>query len=249
MKKYGLIGYPLRHSFSIGYFNEKFRAEGIDAEYVNFEIPTIAEFTGIVVENPTLAGLNVTIPYKEQVIPYLHELDKDTAEIGAVNVIKIVRKKGKIKLIGYNSDIIGFTQSIEPLLMPHHKKALILGTGGAAKSVFHGLKNLGISSVYVSRTRQKDMLTYEDLTPEVMKEHTVIVNCTPVGMYPKVDYCPDIPYDEITPNHLLYDLLYNPNVTLFMKKGEAKGATTKNGLEMLLLQAFAAWDIWNSPEE
>lgn len=246
MQKYGLIGYPLKHSFSIGYFNEKFRSEGIDAEYINFEIPQINDFMEIIEENPNLQGLNVTIPYKEQVIPFLNELDPDTAKIGAVNVIKIIRQKNKVKLIGYNSDIIGFTQSIQPLLQPHHKKALILGTGGASKAVFHGLKNLGIESTFVSRIHKtKDVLTYEELTPEVMKEHTVIVNCTPVGMYPKVDFCPDIPYEELTPNHLLYDLLYNPNVTLFMKKGEERGAVTKNGLEMLLLQAFAAWEIWN----
>lgn len=250
MQKYGLIGYPLRHSFSIGYFNEKFNAEGINAEYLNFEIPTINDFMEVIHENPTLAGLNVTIPYKEQVIPFLDELEKDTAAIGAVNVIKIIRKKGKIKLKGYNSDIIGFTQSIEPLLLPHHKKALILGTGGSAKAAFHGLKNLGIEATYVSRTpsTQKGVITYQDITPEVMAEHMVIVNCTPVGMYPKVDFCPDIPYEHLTPDHLLYDLLYNPNVTLFMKKGEAQGAATKNGLEMLLLQAFAAWEIWNTPE-
>lgn len=245
MQKYGLIGYPLRHSFSIGYFNEKFRAEGIDAEYINYEIPKIGELSVIIAENPTLKGLNVTIPYKEQVIPYLNELDRDTAQIGAVNVIKIIRNKGKVKLIGYNSDIAGFTQSIEPLLMPHHKKALILGTGGSAKAIFHGLKKLGVAGTYVSREKKQGMLTYGDLTPGVMKEHTVIINCTPVGMYPKVNSCPDIPYDELTPDHLLYDLLYNPNTTLFMKKGEAKGAVTKNGLEMLLLQAFVAWDIWN----
>ena len=220
MQKYGLIGYPLRHSFSIGYFNEKFKSENIDAEYVNFEIPNINDFMEVIEENPNLCGLNVTIPYKEQVIPFLDELDKDTAKIGAVNVIKIIRQpKGKVKLVGYNSDIIGFTQSIEPLLQPHHKKALILGTGGASKAVYRGL--------------------------EIMQEYTIIVNCTPVGMYPKVDFCPDIPYDQLTPNHLLYDLLYNPNETLFMKKGEAHGAVTKNGLEMLLLQAFAAWEIWN----
>ena len=221
MEKYGLIGYPLRHSFSIGYFNEKFRSEGINAEYVNFEIPNINDF--------------------------LNELDRDTAKIGAVNVIKIIRQpKGKVKLVGYNSDIIGFTQSIQPLLQPQHKKALILGTGGASKAVYHGLKNLGIESVFVSRTHKTDdMLTYEELTPEIMEEYTVIVNCTPVGMYPKVDFCPNIPYELLTPNHLLYDLLYNPNVTLFMKKGEAQGAVTKNGLEMLLLQAFAAWEIWH----
>lgn len=244
MEKYGLIGYPLRHSFSIGYFNEKFRAEGIDAEYINFEIPNIKDFEKVIAENPTLCGLNVTIPYKEQIIPYLDELDKDTEAIGAVNVVKIVHQKGKTKLIGYNSDIIGFTQSIESLLQPHHKKALILGTGGAAKSVFHGLKKLGVEGTYVSRTSQKGILTYEELTPEVMKEYTVVVNCTPLGMYPNVDVCPDIPYEELTDKHLLYDLLYNPNITLFMKKGEKQGAVVKNGLEMLLLQAFAAWDIW-----
>lgn len=247
MDKYGLIGYPLKHSFSIGYFNEKFQAENIDAEYVNFEIPRIEDFMEVIEENPNLCGLNVTIPYKEQVIPYLDELDKDTAKIGAVNVIKIIRPgKGRIKLVGYNSDIIGFTQSIEPLLQPQHTKALILGTGGASKAVYHGLANLGIRSTFVSRTKKSDnILTYNELTPEIMQGHTVIVNTTPLGMYPKVDFCPDIPYDQLTPNHLLYDLLYNPSETLFMKKGMERGATVKNGLEMLLLQAFAAWEIWH----
>lgn len=247
MDKYGLIGYPLGHSFSMGYFNEKFKAEHIDATYVNFEIPSIDNFMGVIEENPNLCGLNVTIPYKQQVIPYLNELDKDTEQIGAVNVIKIIRQpKGKVKLVGYNSDIIGFTQSIEPLLRPTHKKALILGTGGASKAVFHGLKNLGIEPTFVSRTKKNEkVLTYEELTPEIMATHTVIVNATPVGMFPKVDFCPEIPYDCLTSDHLLYDLLYNPNETLFMKKGEAQGAVVKNGLEMLLLQAFHAWEIWN----
>lgn len=245
MQKYGLVGYPLKHSFSIGYFNEKFSSEKIEAEYINFEIPDINNFPEIIEANPNLHGLNVTIPYKEKVIPYLDELDKQTAAIGAVNVIKIIRNKGgKPKLIGYNSDIIGFTQSIQPLLQSHHKKALILGTGGASKAVFHGLKNLSIEAKFVSRTARFGMLTYEELNAEIIKEYTVIVNCTPVGMYPKVDACPDIPYEAITSEHILYDLLYNPNITLFMKKGEAKGAVTKNGLEMLLLQAFAAWEIW-----
>lgn len=245
MQKYGLVGYPLKHSFSIGYFNEKFSSEKIEAEYINFEIPDINNFPEIIQANPNLHGLNVTIPYKEKVIPYLDELDKQAAAIGAVNVIKIIRNKGgKPKLIGYNSDIIGFTQSIQPLLQSHHKKALILGTGGASKAVFHGLKNLGIEAKFVSRTARFGMLTYEELNAEIIKEYTVIVNSTPVGMYPKVDACPDIPYEAITSEHLLYDLLYNPNITLFMKKGEAKGAVTKNGLEMLLLQAFAAWEIW-----
>ena len=244
MKKFGLIGYPLGHSFSKNFFNEKFHSEDIDAEYVNFEIPSISEFPTVLLTNPELIGLNVTIPYKEQIIPYLDELDADAAAIGAVNVIKIIRQKGKTKLIGYNSDIIGFTQSIEPLLETQHKKALILGTGGSSKAIYHGLKKLGIDAKFVSRTPQDGMFTYEDLTPEVMDEYKVIVNCTPVGMYPRADEYPNIPYEYLTPNHLLYDLLYNPDTTLFMKKGADKGAVTKNGLEMLLLQAFASWDIW-----
>ena len=244
MKKFGLIGYPLGHSFSKNFFNEKFHSEDIDAEYVNFEIPSISEFPTVLLTNPELIGLNVTIPYKEQIIPYLDELDADAAAIGAVNVIKIIRQKGKTKLIGYNSDIIGFTQSIEPLLETQHKKALILGTGGSSKAIYHGLKKLGIDAKFVSRTAQSGMFTYEDLTPEVMNEYKIIVNCTPVGMYPRADEYPNIPYEYLTPNHLLYDLLYNPDTTLFMKKGADKGAVTKNGLEMLLLQAFASYDIW-----
>lgn len=246
MKKFGLIGYPLGHSFSKNFFNEKFRSENICAEYVNFEIPTIEDFNKVLKANPTLCGLNVTIPYKEQVIGYLDELDKDAAAIGAVNVIKIDRSKGKLKLIGYNSDVLGFTQSIEGLLEPHHKKALILGTGGASKAINYGLKQLGLETLFVSRNRHNDnTITYSELTPEIMNDYKVIVNCTPVGMYPKADECPDIPYECITPEHLLYDLLYNPDTTLFMKKGSDNGAIVKNGLEMLLLQAFGAWDIWN----
>lgn len=245
MKKYGLIGYPLGHSFSKNFFNEKFHSESINAEYVNFEIPSIKELPSVLLANPNLVGLNVTIPYKEQVISYLDELDKDAAAIGAVNVIKIVNQKGKTKLIGYNSDVIGFTQSIEPLLESQHKKALILGTGGASKAINYGLTKLGLECKFVSRSPREGMLTYETLTPEIMDEYKVIVNCTPVGMYPHADKYPDIPYECLTPNHLLYDLLYNPDTTLFMKKGADRGAVTKNGLEMLLLQAFGAWDIWN----
>ena len=245
MQKYGLIGYPLKHSFSIGYFNEKFKAENIDAEYVNFEIPRIEDFMEVIEENPNLCGLNVTIPYKEQVIPYLDELDKDTAKIGAVNDIKIIRlPKGKVKLVGYNSDIIGFKRSIEPLLNETHRKALILGTGGASKAVFQGLKQLGVGATLVSRKPKEHCITYEEITPKTMQQYTVIVNTTPLGMYPNINACPDIPYDLLTPDHLLYDLLYNPDETLFMKKGKEKGAVVKNGLEMLLLQAFAAWEIW-----
>lgn len=245
MKKYGLIGYPLGHSFSKNYFNEKFYSEDIDAEYVNFEIPSVDLLLSIIRNNQNLTGLNVTIPYKEKVISYIDKLDDDAQKIGAVNVIKIVREADKTNLIGYNSDILGFTGSIEQLLKPHHKKALILGTGGASKAIFYGLNKLGIESKFVSRKKHENMFTYEDLNKEIMDEYTVIVNCTPVGMYPHENECPNIPYEFINSNHLLYDLLYNPDTTLFMKKGSEKGATTKNGLEMLLLQADAAWNIWN----
>ena len=245
MKKYGLLGYPLGHSFSRNYFNQKFEAERIDAEYLNFEIPEIKEIKNVIKENPELNGLNVTIPYKEQVIPYLDDLDEDARLIGAVNVIKFSKGLfGKVKLKGYNSDIIGFKQSIEPLLKEHHRKALILGTGGASKAVFQGLKQLGVASTFVSRKAKEYCITYEEITPKVMEQYTVIVNTTPLGMYPNVNACPDIPYDLLTSDHLLYDLLYNPDETLFMRKGKVKGAVVKNGLEMLLLQAFAAWEIW-----
>ncbi len=245
-KLYGLIGFPLIHSFSQNYFNQKFEAENIDAKYVNFEIPDIGDFMEVISENPNLCGLNVTIPYKEKIIPYLNEIDEDAAKIGAVNVIKIIRgKNNQIKFKGYNSDIIGFCDSLRPLLKSCHTRALVLGTGGAAKAVVRGLENIGIKSTYVSRSKREGMLTYSELTPEVMSSHKIVVNTTPLGMYPHMDECPDIPYECLTPDHLCYDLLYNPDVTLFMKKAAEYGAETKNGLEMLLLQAFAAWNIWN----
>lgn len=245
-KIYGLIGYPLTHSFSQNYFNQKFRNENIDAEYVNFEIPDIGDLMEVISENPNLHGLNVTIPYKEQVIPYLDEIDEDAAQIGAVNVIKFIRNKNSVIFKGYNSDIIGFCDSIAPLLTPNRNKALILGTGGAAKAVYHGLKKLGVEPIYVSRNKQEGMLTYGELTNDIMAEYKVIVNTTPLGMYPRMDECPNIPYQCLTKEHLCYDLLYNPDVTLFMKRAEENGAEVKNGLEMLLLQAFAGWNIWNS---
>jgi len=246
MDRYGLIGFPLKHSFSKDYFNSKFASEGIDAEYVNFEITSIKELKSIIKNNPQLKGINVTIPYKEQVIPYLDKLNDNARLIGAVNVIKIDRQKKKTILTGFNSDIIGFKKSIEPLLQPHHKQALVLGAGGSAKAIFYGLQQLGISATYVSREKSFDkVLLYSELSPEVMEAHKIIVNCTPVGMWPKTDDCPAIPYNLITAEHFLYDLLYNPNETLFMKKGEEQGALVKNGLEMLLLQAFAGWSFWN----
>ncbi len=246
-KIYGLIGYPLGHSFSQDFFNKKFESERINARYVNFEIPQIEDVANVLSNNSFLMGLNATIPYKQQVIPYLDDMDDEARKIGAVNVIRIQRKaNGDIaSLKGYNSDIIGFVNSISSLLKPTHSKALILGTGGASKAVYHGLLKLGIEPTFVSRTAAKGRLTYADLTPEVMKEHTVVVNTTPLGMFPHVDEAPDIPYECLTPGHLCYDLLYNPDVTIFMKKSAEHGAVTKNGLEMLLMQAFAAWDIWN----
>lgn len=248
-KIYGLIGYPLGHSFSQDFFNKKFASEYINAEYVNFEIPKIEDLKNSVLRTPGLTGFNVTIPYKEQIIPYLDEIDEEAAKIGAVNVVKVYRNaKGDItKLKGFNSDIIGFTESIGAFLKPWHKKALILGTGGAAKAVYHGLAKLGIEPVYVSRTPGQGKLTYSDLTPEMMAEYTVIVNTTPLGMYPNMDKCADIPYECLTDKHLCYDLLYNPDETLFMKKSAQQGAVTKNGLEMLLMQAFGAWNIWSQP--
>jgi shikimate dehydrogenase len=244
-KIYGLIGFPLTHSFSQNYFNQKFQAENIAARYLNFELPDIGDFMEVLSEYPELNGMNVTIPYKEQVIPYLNELDEDAAKIGAVNVIKFIRVKNSLKLKGYNSDVIGFSDSIAPLLGERHKKALVLGTGGASKAIVRGLENLGVEPTLVSRTPRQGVLTYGDLTAEVMADHLVIVNTTPLGMYPHMDACPDIPYELLTPDHLCYDLLYNPDVTKFMKLSAEHGAETKNGLEMLLLQAFASWRIWN----
>lgn len=249
MDKYGLIGYPLGHSFSIGYFNEKFDNENINARYINFEIPSIEDFIEVIDSNPELRGLNVTIPYKEQVIPYLDSLSPEATAIGAVNVIRVTHKGKKTQLKGFNSDVIGFTRSIEPLLERHHKKALILGTGGASKAIDFGLKSLGLETKFVSRTKRDDILCYEDITADIIQEYNVIVNCTPLGMYPNVDSCPKLPYEAMDSHTLLYDLLYNPDETLFMTKGREQGAVVKNGLEMLLLQAFASWEFWNGDEQ
>ena len=253
MNTYGLIGYPLGHSFSRKFFTEKFATEGIDAQYLNFEIPSIEEFPNIIKNNPTLRGLNVTIPYKQQVMQYLDEISEEAKAIGAVNVVK-VSEEG---LTGYNSDVIGFVESIKPLLKVHHKKALILGTGGASKAIRYGLEEkLGMKTMFVSRQRttdnrqrttdngQRTTINYSDIDASVLREYEVIVNCSPVGMYPHVDECPALPYEAMNENNLLYDLVYNPLETLFMKKGAEQGATVKNGLEMLHLQAIASWKFW-----
>lgn len=240
MDLYGLIGFPLGHSFSRKFFNEKFEREGLDAEYQNFEIEDAKQLREIVHQHPNLRGLNCTIPHKQAIIPMMDELSDEAKRIGAVNVIRI--RDGKLK--GFNSDIIGFTESIRPLLQQHHTAALVLGTGGASKAICAGLEKLGLSWKYVSRSARPDGLTYSELTPEVMQHYTVIVNCSPVGMHPHIDECPAIPYEYLTDKHLLYDLVYNPLETKFMQQGLALGATVKNGLEMLELQALASWRFW-----
>ena len=248
MEKYGLIGYPLGHSFSKNYFNEKFENEGISAKYINFEIPNIQNLPEVIESNPELQGFNVTSPYKEKVISYLDSVSPEARAIGAVNVVKVTHKGNKVVLKGYNSDVIGFTRSIEPMLEPCHKKALILGTGGASKAINYGLKSLGLETLFVSRFERENTIQYEKITPEIIKEYNVIVNCTPVGMYPHADECPLLPYEAMDTHTLLYDLIYNPDQTLFMRKGAEHGATVKNGLEMLLLQAFASWEFWKGKE-
>ena len=245
MDKYGLIGHPLVHSFSQNYFNAKFENERINARYINFEIPSIDDLAEVLSRNPELKGLNVTRPYKEKVIPFLDSISPEAKSIGAVNVIRVSRKGSKTILKGFNSDVIGFTKSIEPMLESCHKKAMILGTGGASKAVDYGLKSLGLETMFVSRFNRPGTVRYDNITPEMMKEYNVIVNCTPCGMYPHTDEYPNLPYEAIDEHNILYDLLYNPDFTLFMEKGAERGATIKNGLEMLLLQAFASWEFWH----
>lgn len=242
---FGLIGYPLSHSFSKKYFGEKFADLGIaDAFYELFPIASIEALPKLIAVHPNLVGLNVTIPYKEQVIPYLDGLDHAAAKIGAVNTIKI--EDGH--LTGYNTDVYGFGYALEKVMDVQDlplKKALILGTGGAAKAVDYQLKQMGISPTFVSRKALNDGYTYSDLSGEILADHLLIVNTTPLGMSPKIEACPDIPYECLSDQHLLYDLVYNPAETLFMKKGMAQGAKVINGLEMLVQQAEKAWEIWN----
>jgi shikimate dehydrogenase len=246
MDKYGLIGYPLGHSFSISYFNQKFQDENIDAVYENYEIPSIDELPEVLSSNPELKGINVTIPYKEKVLPFLDSISPEARAIGAVNVIRVSHKGNKTLLKGYNSDVIGFTKSIEPMLDKKlHQKALILGTGGASKAIDYGLRNLGLETVFVSRYERPGTIQYKNVTPEVVKEYNVIINCTPLGMYPKTEVCPELPYEAMDNHTILYDLIYNPDETLFMKRGAEYGANVKNGLEMLLLQAFSSWEFWH----
>ncbi|HET9057909.1 MAG TPA: shikimate dehydrogenase [Chitinophagaceae bacterium] len=244
MNVFGLIGYPLTHSFSKNYFTEKFQKEGIrDCVYENFPIENIRYLTDLLQNHPDLKGLNVTIPYKEQVIPFLDERDEIVEATGACNCIKI--DNGKLK--GFNTDVTGFENSLKKNLQPHHTKALILGKGGAAKAVAYVLQKLGIDYVFVSRRKEDgNTISYHQLTIEFLQTHLLLINTTPLGMFPKTEDCPDIAYDYLTPQHHLYDLVYNPAKTLFLQKGEEKGSTIQNGYEMLLLQAEESWKIWNN---
>jgi shikimate dehydrogenase len=241
--KFGLIGKEIDYSFSKSYFAKKFKTENLPHSYVNYDIEDIHKLDEIIANIPNLKGLNVTIPYKESVMPLLDDINKKAKKIGAVNTIKITRYQ---KLIGYNTDFYGFKTSLKPHLKPYHKRALILGTGGASKAIAYALKKLHIDYDYVSRKEKKGVkFLYSDLTNAIISSYTIIINCTPIGTYPNVNACPDIPYEAITEKHILYDLVYNPEQTKFLSCGDVKGATTINGLEMLKLQAEKAWEIWN----
>lgn len=243
MKQYGLIGKTLSHSFSKKYFEEKFKRENINAVYENFELNDISQVEGLFSIHSNLCGLNVTIPYKEQIIPYLDEVDEQAQKIGAVNTIYIDKETGKMK--GYNTDVYGFKQSLKPFLENQHQRALILGTGGASKAVAYVLNELGITTAFVSRTPQlENQLSYDELNENILASFLLIINTTPLGTFPDVEEKPPINYDAITPNHLLYDLVYNPAETAFLKEGKKRGALTINGEQMLQLQAEKAWEIW-----
>ena len=244
MRQFGLIGFPLSHSFSKGYFANKFSTENIlDAQYENFPIESIDMFSSLWKERPALQGLNVTIPYKKAVIPFLQYPSNVVQAIQACNCIRFYEGA----FYGYNTDVIGFEQSLLPFLQPHHQKALILGTGGAAAAVEWVMKKLGITYQLVSRTASAACMSYASLSPDIIEAHSLIINTSPVGMYPNVEDAPDLPYEAMTAKHHLYDLVYNPAQTKFLALGAAQGATTQNGLDMLHIQANASWEIWNSP--
>lgn len=247
MDLYGLIGYPLGHSFSAQFFNEKFSREGIDASYRSFELEDIGELMELLAELPDLKGLNVTIPYKEQILPYLTWISPEASLIGAVNTVKIIHdEEGNVTALeGYNTDAPAFARTLATMLPPSAINALVLGSGGASKAVCSALSALGVEYKLVSRTPDSGQLGYDNLTPEVMAANKLIVNATPLGMSPKTDACPPIPYDELTGEHICYDLIYNPETTLFMSRAAERGAMVKNGLDMLHLQALLAWNIWH----
>jgi shikimate dehydrogenase len=244
MEKLGLLGKNIGYSFSRNYFDTKFKNLNIENEfsYENFDIQTINEFPEILKNNPELIGLNVTIPYKEAIIPFLDMLSENAKQIGAVNTIKI---SAEGKLLGDNTDYYGFSKCIEPLLKNHHKKALLLGTGGAAKAVAFGLHKLNIDSNYVSREANENRISYHDINQSTFNDYQIIINCTPLGTFPRIELFPDIPYQYFTPKHIAFDLIYNPEETEFLKRAKANGAIIKNGHDMLIFQAEKAWEIWN----
>ena len=242
-KVFGLIGKNISYSFSKKYFTDKFeKEEMLGYSYENFDLQAISQFPKIIRENPNLRGLNVTIPYKEKIIPYLDKLDENASKIGAVNCIKFT-KKGKLK--GYNTDYYGFKKSLEPLLQPHHQKALILGTGGASKAVAFALEELGILYTFVSRSKKENALDYKYINATTFDNYQIIINCTPLGTHPNIEEFPPIPYEFFTGEHIAFDLIYNPEETEFLKRAKANNAITKNGYEMLVLQAERGWKIWN----
>jgi shikimate dehydrogenase len=243
MSLYGLLGKTLKHSFSKSFFTEKFKNEGLlTHRYENFELEEIGLLTLLVQQHPHLKGLNVTIPYKEAVLSYLHYKNEVVAAIGACNCIKIIDGK----LHGYNTDVVGFHDSLQKRLGPQHTKALVLGTGGAAKAVLYVLQQLNISAQIVSRTKKENTITYEEVTDAVIRDHLLVINTSPVGMFPHVAEAPQLPYNAITKDHFLFDLIYNPEQPLFLQYGAARGAQTCNGYEMLVGQALESWRIWNS---
>jgi len=249
MKTFGLIGHRLGYSFSKNFFTEKFAKENLqEHEYVNFELDSIDEFPGIFEGDKTICGLNCTIPYKQQIMQFLDEIDAEAAQIGAVNTVKITSKDGKRYLKGFNTDIYGFENSLLPMLEAKHKKALILGTGGASKAIKHILNKLKIEFVSASIEEQlfEKEIRYNQIDEQLLKEYLIIIQATPLGTFPNVDACADIPYQYISADHVCFDLVYNPEETLFLKKAKAQGSKTKNGLEMLHLQAIRAWEIWNA---
>lgn len=239
---YGLVGKTLKHSFSQAYFSEKFEKENLNADFQNFELPTIDSFPDLIRNHPNIKGLSITIPYKETILPFLDAVDPEALEIGSVNSVQV--KNGYTK--GFNTDVIGFKSSIKPFLEHGMERALILGTGGASKAVAYALRQIGLDVMYVSRTPKADQLGYSDINENVIKAFRLIVNTTPLGMYPDVESYPDLPYKHITGTHLLYDLTYNPALTAFLGHGKQRGAAVINGLSMLHIQAEASWEIWNA---
>ncbi len=246
MELYGLIGKTLKHSFSGDYFSRKFKKKGIDAEYRLWEMEELPDLHLFAAEHPALRGFNVTIPFKREVALFMDTLDKRAQLTGSVNVVKVIREGKKVFLKGYNTDVVGFEKSLKPLIRRRKRlRALVLGSGGSAHSVACVLRKQGIYFNFVTRQPKKlEMMGYSWITPAIMREFKLIVNTTPVGMYPHVDQAPEIPYEWLTSDHILFDLVYNPEETLFLKKGREKGAVTKNGLEMLKIQAEASWKIW-----